>query len=101
MANDDGKWNPESLFWQTEVRISYEGECRSVDLNQGVKVLGLSTRAINILWDNGIETLCDLVVKSDKDLVMFRDCGPVTRWEINEKLKRIGLKLRGNRGPVV
>ncbi len=62
-------------------------------LNQPIVVLEPSARTRNCLEAEGIQTLRQLVVLSDHDLLKFRNFGQTSLNEIKEKLSAIGLTV--------
>ncbi len=55
--------------------------------------LGLPKRIINVLKEKGIESVADLVAKSEAELKKIRGLGPKTIVQIKERLKEFGLSL--------
>ncbi|MFC1705468.1 DNA-directed RNA polymerase subunit alpha [Planctomycetota bacterium] len=64
-----------------------------IDLSQRIRDLGLSVRAVNALEGNGIETLGDLVVRTEDELLTLRNFGKTTLKEVQVTTKEMGLKL--------
>ncbi len=56
--------------------------------------LELSVRSLNCLKRDKIETVGDLLRRSEKDLLKIRNFGDKSLKEVDEKLKAFGLKLR-------
>ena len=70
-------------------------------LNQSLAELNLSVRATNCLESEGINTIRDLVTRSEDQLLQVRNFGETTLVEVRERLSLIGLRLgmkvpRGN-----
>ena len=61
------------------------------------KYLKFSSRAYHVLWSAGINTLGELVEKSERDMFRIKNCGRKTLTEIQEKLREIGLTLKQKR----
>lgn len=66
-------------------------------LAKPVEELDLSVRSSNCLRGAGIKTLGELVVKTDQEILKFRNFGKKSLQEIKEKLAEIGLTL-GKKG---
>lgn len=62
-------------------------------LDRPIDELDISTRAINCLKNNNIETLKDLITYSQKDLEKIKNFGKKSLTELIEALKKIGLSL--------
>lgn len=62
-------------------------------LNQSLAELNLSVRATNCLESEGINTVRDLVLQSDDQLLQVRNFGETTLSEVKERLGAIGLRL--------
>jgi DNA-directed RNA polymerase subunit alpha len=62
-------------------------------LNQSLAELNLSVRATNCLESEGINTVRDLVSKSEEQLLQVRNFGETTLLEVREQLGEIGLRL--------
>ena len=62
-------------------------------LNQSLAELNLSVRATNCLESEGINTVRDLVRRSDEQLLQVRNFGETTLLEVKERLQVIGLRL--------
>ena len=56
--------------------------------------LNFSVRAFNVLLRNGIETIGDLIARSESDVMKFRNLGRRTYEEITDKLLDRGLRLK-------
>ena len=68
-------------------------------LNRSLAELNLSVRATNCLESEGINTVRDLVTKTEDDLLQVRNFGETTLSEVQERLHEINLRL-GMRVPV-
>ncbi len=62
-------------------------------LNQSLAELNLSVRATNCLESEGINTVRDLVGKSEDHLLHVRNFGETTLVEVRERLSQISLRL--------
>ncbi len=65
-------------------------------LDRPIDELDISTRAINCLKNNNIETLKDLLKYSEKDLEKIKNFGKKSLTELLEALKAIGITLSKN-----
>ncbi|MEX0726576.1 MAG: DNA-directed RNA polymerase subunit alpha [Planctomycetaceae bacterium] len=62
-------------------------------LNQSLAELNLSVRATNCLESEGINTVRDLVTRTEDQLLQVRNFGETTLTEVRERLGVIGLRL--------
>ena len=62
-------------------------------LSTSVARLGLSSHALNALYDNRIETYNDLICLSVNELTMLRSAGSNVRQELAQKLEEISKVL--------
>ncbi len=62
-------------------------------LNKSLAELNLSVRATNCLESVNINTVRDLVVKTDDELLQVRNFGETTLEEVRERLGAIDLRL--------
>ena len=62
-------------------------------LNQSLAELNLSVRATNCLESEGINTVRDLVSRTEDQLLQVRNFGETTLHEVRERLGVIGLRL--------
>jgi DNA-directed RNA polymerase subunit alpha len=62
-------------------------------LSQPLSELNLSVRATNCLESEGINTVRDLVSRSEDQLLQVRNFGETTLQEVRERLTTIGLRL--------
>jgi DNA-directed RNA polymerase subunit alpha len=83
-----------------EARVSQEAAAAaSVDeelirkLNMGIGELDLSVRASNCLESAQINSVADLVTRSEADLLKVRSFGRTSLREVKKKLQDIGLDL--------
>jgi DNA-directed RNA polymerase subunit alpha len=66
--------------------VQHDSRSRDIDF---------SLRAANILDNVNINTVGELVTRTEKDLLKYRNCGKKTVKEIQSKLQELGLSLRG------
>ena len=64
------------------------------DLNKSIETLDLSVRPLNCLRRAGINTIGDLVNKTEDDLKVVRNLGQKSLDELKEKLEALGLSFR-------
>ncbi len=78
------------------VEIMVEKEEESIDrlMEMTVEELDLSVRSYNCLKRAGINTVDELVRKTEEDLMKVRNLGKKSLAEITEKLVELGLSLR-------
>ena len=62
-------------------------------LARSLAELNLSVRATNCLESEGINTVRDLVIRTDDQLLQVRNFGDTTLQEVRERLLTIGLRL--------
>lgn len=62
-------------------------------LGQSLAELNLSVRATNCLESEGINSVRDLVTRTDDQLLQVRNFGDTTLTEVKEALARLGLRL--------
>ncbi len=62
-------------------------------LGQSLAELNLSVRATNCLESEGINTVRDLVTRTDDQLLQVRNFGETTLLEVKERLAVLGLRL--------
>ncbi len=78
------------------VEIMVEKEEESMDrlMEMTVEELDLSVRSYNCLKRAGINTVDELIRKTEDDLMKVRNLGKKSLAEIKEKLEELGLSLR-------
>lgn len=69
-------------------------ESNNATLEISIQDLELSIRSLNCLMRAGINNVCDLVAKSEEDMMKVRNLGRKSLKEIKEKLEGLGLSLR-------
>lgn len=72
---------------------SQEKEISNEILNKSVTELNLSVRAMNCLKNAKINSVQELVSKTEEELLSYKNFGRVSLTEIKEKLKEINLSL--------
>ncbi len=93
---EESKKESESLT-KEESKISKsekEEDVYSIYDKMKIDELELSVRSLNCLKRDKIETVGDLLRRSEKDLLKIRNFGDKSLREVDEKLKAFGLKLR-------
>lgn len=76
-----------------EVRRGGGDAASEARLNMSLSELNLSVRAMNCLESENINTVRDLVQKSEDQLLEVRNFGETTLNEVREKLSDLGLRL--------
>jgi len=78
------------------VEIMVEKEEESIDrlMEMTVEELDLSVRSYNCLKRAGINTVDELIRKTEEDMMKVRNLGKKSLAEIKEKLAELGLSLR-------
>jgi DNA-directed RNA polymerase subunit alpha len=74
------------------------GDGSSDILSTPIGDLALSVRAGNCLEAENIDTIGDLVQKSEEELLQLRNFGRTSLTEVKEKLSELGLRLKGDDG---
>ncbi len=82
---------PEEIPVQVDEGPSQEEIQKKFGLN--ISALGLSVRAYNCLEAENIQTVGDLVARTEDDMLKVRNFGKTSLDEIREKLTDLGLKL--------
>jgi DNA-directed RNA polymerase subunit alpha len=62
-------------------------------LGRSLAELNLSVRATNCLESEGINTVRDLVIRSEDQLLQVRNFGDTTLQEVRERLSSLSLRL--------
>ncbi len=71
-----------------------EGNERAKLLEMGIDELELSVRSYNCLKRAGINTIGELISKTPEEMMKVRNLGKKSLDEVEEKLARLGLRLR-------
>jgi len=79
---------------KVEVLIDKEDEKKDKVLEMTIEELDLSQRAFNCLKRAGINTVGDLVQKTEEDLMRVRNLGKKSLEEVQQKLESLGFSLK-------
>lgn len=79
---------------EAEIMIEKEDEVKSKILEMPVEDLDLSVRSYNCLKRAGIDTVEQLVKKSEEEMMKVRNLGKKSLAEVKSRLARYGLSLR-------
>jgi DNA-directed RNA polymerase subunit alpha len=90
-SEDEDEFGPEYGAGQTEVLL---GRPSGVD-DTPIEELELGVRSYNCLKREGIETVGDLIAKSEQELMCIPNLGRKTIEEVRERLEKNNLKLKG------
>jgi len=60
-------------------------------LSKGIEFLEPTKRTVNCLKEAGIETIMDLVSRSEEEMLQIKNFGEKSLEEIKEKLEKFGL----------
>ena len=74
---------------------NYENNVTLVDLDMPIERMDLSIRGFNALRRSGIETVGDIIDKTESELIELRNFGGKNLEELVAKLESMGLKLKG------
>lgn len=77
-----------------EIMVEKEEEERDKILDMSIEELDLSVRSYNCLKRAGINTVGELITKTEEDMMKVRNLGKKSLEEVDEKLKSLGLGLR-------
>jgi DNA-directed RNA polymerase subunit alpha len=80
-------------FEETEKRVDEERERLRKVLNMSVNEIELSVRAANCLNNANITTVGELAMKTEADMLKYRNFGKKSLNEIKDKLAELGLGL--------
>jgi DNA-directed RNA polymerase subunit alpha len=86
--------NMSSKASQAEIMVEKEEESKDKVLEMTIEELDLSVRSYNCLKRAGINTVEELVRKSEEDMMKVRNLGRKSLEEVNQKLSNLGLSLR-------
>ena len=84
-----------------EMGESQTDNALAADLARPIKDLGLQPRSMNALHRDEINTIGELVARSEADLLDIRNFGAKSIEEIKEKLAAIGMSLKDSQMPTV
>lgn len=76
--------------------VEKEEEKKDKLLDMTIEELDLSVRSYNCLKRAGINSVEELIMRSEEDMMKVRNLGKKSLEEVNEKLEELGLKLRRN-----
>lgn len=88
---------PEAAPAPAEAAAAVESKQQEL-LDQPLSIMDLSVRSMNCLLAAGLETVNDLVTKSEEEIIAYKNCGKRSVQEIKEKLEAMGLSLAGTEG---
>lgn len=77
-----------------EIMVEKEEEERDKVLDMSIEELDLSVRSYNCLKRAGINTVGELIQKTEEDMMKVRNLGKKSLEEVQEKLGSLGLSLR-------
>ncbi len=77
-----------------EIMVEKEEEERDKILDMSIEELDLSVRSYNCLKRAGINTVGELIMKTEEDMMKVRNLGKKSLEEVDEKLASLGLSLR-------
>jgi len=81
---------------KVEIMIEKEEEPKERSIDMTIEELDLSVRSYNCLKRASINTLQELVQKSEDDMMKVRNLGKKSLEEVQQKLESLGLKLRSD-----
>jgi DNA-directed RNA polymerase subunit alpha len=77
-----------------EIMVEKEEDKKEKVLEMTIEELDLSVRSYNCLKRAGINTVQELTMKSEEDMMKVRNLGRKSLEEVQEKLQELGLSLR-------
>jgi DNA-directed RNA polymerase subunit alpha len=77
-----------------EIMVEKEEDKKDKVLEMTIEELDLSVRSYNCLKRAGINTVQELVQKSEEDMMKVRNLGKKSLEEVEQKLKALGMSLR-------
>jgi len=77
-----------------EIMVEKEEEERDKILDMSIEELDLSVRSYNCLKRAAINTVGELIMKTEEDMMKVRNLGRKSLEEVDEKLASLGLRLR-------
>jgi len=78
----------------TEIMVEKDDKGKEKDLEKTIEELDLSVRSFNCLKRAGINTVEDLISKSENDMMKVRNLGRKSLEEVIVKLQDLGFSLR-------
>ena len=79
---------------KTEIMVEKEEDKKEKVLEMTIEELDLSVRSYNCLKRAGINTVQELITKTEEDMMKVRNLGRKSLEEVQEKLEELGLGLR-------
>ena len=77
-----------------EIMVEKEEDNKEKVLEMTIEELDLSVRSYNCLKRAGINTVQELIMKTEEDMMKVRNLGRKSLEEVQEKLEELGLSLR-------
>ena len=81
---------------KVEIMVEKEEEPKERSLDMTIEELDLSVRSYNCLKRASINTLQELIQKSEEDMMKVRNLGKKSLEEVQQKLESMGLKLKSD-----
>ncbi|MBP1933053.1 DNA-directed RNA polymerase subunit alpha [Ammoniphilus resinae] len=81
---------------EAEIMVEKEEDKKEKVLEMTIEELDLSVRSYNCLKRAGINTVQELTLKSEEDMMKVRNLGRKSLEEVQEKLAELGLSLRND-----
>jgi len=81
---------------EAEIMVEKEEDKKEKVLEMTIEELDLSVRSYNCLKRAGINTVQELTMKSEEDMMKVRNLGRKSLEEVQEKLAELGLSLRND-----
>ncbi len=79
---------------KTEIMVEREETLKEQILEMTIEDLDLSVRSFNCLKRAGIDTVQDLISKTEEDMIKVRNLGKKSLDEVRQKLQSLGLELK-------
>lgn len=79
-----------------EIMVEKEEEAKDKIMEMTIEELDLSVRSYNCLKRAGINTVEELIQKSEEDMIKVRNLGRKSLEEVDNKLKELGLEFRSS-----
>jgi len=83
----------------TEILVEKDDKGKEKVLEMTIEELDLSVRSFNCLKRAGINTVEDLINKSEEDMIKVRNLGRKSLDEVTNKLQNLGFSLRSDDDP--
>ena len=78
----------------TEIMIESKETVKEKVLEMTIEELDMSVRSFNCLKRAGIDTVEDLINKTEEDMIKVRNLGKKSLEEVIQKLQSLGLSLK-------